>query len=180
VLAKVPGLKGSARRWEESLAAYDRSLAIQPDFERAHVERVLPLIYLNRRSEAMTLARTWAERESTLGYYSRITALIGLALAGDRVTAEKLAEPLLRTSAVSQSRHTPRLHLALGHIEEAFADLARKRLRAYEASDFTHPAYDAVRDDPRFVRQLEELGLLAEYRGAWSHVVPGQKPKARP
>lgn len=176
----IPALYGLtlswARRWEESLAAYERALAIQPDFERAHVERVLPLIFLNRRDEALALARVWAERKATLGDGSQITAIIGLGLGGDRAAAEKLAAPFLAQSAGTRSASIVILHLALGHLDEGLDYFARARFsQRISGTSFVHPACDAVRDDPRFLRRLEELGLLAEYREAWSHVPAAEK-----
>ncbi len=181
----IPSLYGRAlawaRRWAESLAAYERSLAIQSDFERAHFERVLPLIFLNRRAEALALARMWAERKSTLGDTAQITAITGLALAGDRVAAEKLAAPFLAKYATNGTANIVILHLALGRVDEGLDYFARARFsQASSGTIFTHPACDAVRDDPRFLRRLEELGILAEYREAWSHVPEAEKKPRQP
>lgn len=116
-----------------------------------------------------------------MGDRSQITAITGLALAGDRAAAEKLAAPFLAQSAGIGSASIVILHLALGHMDEGLDYFARSRFsQRISGTSFVHPACDAVRDDPRFLRRLEELGLLAEYREAWSHVPASEKKAKQP
>jgi hypothetical protein len=142
---------------------------------------VLPLIFLNRRDEALALARIWAERKSTSGDVPQITAIAGLALAGDRAAAEKFAAPFLAQSTGIGRANIVILHLALGHLDEGLDYFTRAKFnQRTSGTSFVHPACDAVREDPRFLRRLEELGLLAEYHEAWSHVPASEKRAKKP
>ena len=176
VIASAYGLMlNHARRWTESLAACDRALAIQPDFEHALVSRAQVLIGLNRRPEALSILRPLIESTKKS---SAITwrAISGLAQAGDGATAEKLARPIFADPAQASPNQVFELYLALNRTEEGFAFLERNKGRSFRDPGYCVAAvYDGVRDDPRFLRALEEAGVLAEYREAWAQVLAWKK-----
>jgi tetratricopeptide (TPR) repeat protein len=169
---------GTARRWKEALAACDRALTIQPDFTQALVWRAAALIGLERRPEALALLRPLAERDLGGSFYNQLLTISYLALAGDRAKAEELATPFLddRARMFQQGGLIFHLYVALGRIEEAFALWEQiDRKGAAGAGFFVGSVFDPVREDPRFLRKLEKIGLLAEYREAWSQVVAWEK-----
>src|SRR5262249_2236590 len=113
------------------------------------------------------------ERAPDAGGLGRAGLIAQLAQAGDLATAGRLAGSVLANPSQSFPSGTLGLYLALGRTEEGLEYLALEkrqfflRILILEALD---PIFDDVREDPRFLRKLEEIGALAAYRDAWAYV----------
>ena len=95
--------------------------------------------------------------------------------------AERLAQAFFADPAQAFTDGVFRLYLALDQSEAAFAFLERDKRKFVRLSGvfYLDPIYDGVREDPRFLRKLEEAGFLAEYREAWAYLIAWQKKTGR-
>ena len=166
----------TARRWTESLAASERALAIQPGFDQALHTRAWAFSQLDRQPKALAAVRAGIKSfgdnppPDADGYVDWVKLLAG---AGDRPTAERLAAPILAGAGGHSPAEKFDLLIAFGRIDEAFACLERSHLR-YKRSylpNLLDPIYDPVRDDPRFLRKLDEAGMLPAYQQAWAQLL---------
>jgi Tfp pilus assembly protein PilF len=173
-----------ARRWTEALAAADRALALRPNLGEALRVRADALIELGRMAEARSAYQAVDDAGGSSSVTSLCDQIVRLARMGDQAAAEKLAGPVIAETATAARSALFRVYVALGRIEEGFAHLERTRVSAF-GSRFRlevalRPYFDRIRDDPRFVKKLEEEGILAPYREAWTQYLAWQKKTGGP
>jgi tetratricopeptide (TPR) repeat protein len=171
---------GTARRWKESLAACERTLAIQPDFTQALLWRAAALLGLERRAEALAHLRPMVGRDLGGSIYNEVLMISYLALAGDLPNAEELARPMLSDRARFDPALILHLHVALGRIDEGLEYWQQRDLKPSAfAGFFLSSVFDPVRNDPRFLVKLESAGMLAEYRATWANFAAWEKQTRR-
>ena len=151
-----------SREYDRAIEECRKALEMEPEFVTARW--VLGRAYELKRQFPMAIEQFQrglsVEPESTL----LVAALARTyALSGERALAEALLRQL---SAGARGRYVSPLdlalvHAALGQTDKAFASLdravrQRANLLIYPKVD---PAYDSLRDDPRFAAILRRLGL---------------------
>ncbi len=176
---------GTARRWPDLLAACDRALALQPADETTLLVKANALIGLNRPQEALAILRPLAKTD--IGGDLLRWLIVQLAMAGDLVLAGELAQPFLADpTLISEGRGAAiwraRLYFALNQVEAGMAVFERADLTYLlrRPSSLLAPVYDQVRDDPRFLRKLEESGALPVYRAMWAEHLAWKKRTGQP
>ncbi len=145
-----------------ALAAFDRALALRPNFQFVLGERALCLMALGRREEALTTARA-VESASAMEqrWFIDTEAIQVLHQAGrEQEAADHAARMLPRFPADSYLRGM--LLAAQGRWAEAEPYLERTPV-AQQAVFYWNPVWDRWREDPRFQRLLEKLGRANEY-----------------
>jgi serine/threonine-protein kinase len=150
------------RRFDESLDSYRRILETDPEFYKAYTSMGRTYAQQGRYSQALEMLE---KGHSMAGDMPSILGAMGqvCGLAGDRERARGLLAQLHE-----QSRHAyvpgtcfALIHLGLGERERALDWLERTcaRRELPIASCKVHPAYDALRDEPRFHALLRTLRL---------------------
>jgi serine/threonine-protein kinase len=153
-----------ARRYDESLDQLRETISVDPGFAIAHYFLGQVQVQLGRTGEAidsfskaLTLAGRTAEILSALGHAAGI--------AGDR---SKASEVLRELERLSTTRYVSPYLLAqidtgLGNTDAALTRLeASLRMRATELSWIAvRPIWDVLREEPRFQRVVEQIGLTA-------------------
>ncbi len=154
-----------ARRYDESLVEAKRGLELAPNLGVLH--SVAAQVYLalgdkpNARREMEIAAKADAElmlRQGQLAYV--------YAATGDRQAATEVLSRM-RRSGVSEESHAVAFaitHLSLGNSGRALDLLERAEAKRdvgllTAASPLDDPAYAAIRNDPRFLRIMERMGL---------------------
>ncbi|MEO6654848.1 MAG: protein kinase [Pyrinomonadaceae bacterium] len=148
-----------ARRYDEAIAKKQIHASLAPENPFAHLELANAYVQKGQYAEAIVSYNASIKLEETT------SALIYLgrayALAGRRAEAMALLEKLKRTEKYVSPTELAILYAALGDKEKAFASLEK----AYADRDIqltflkVEPAYDPLRDDPRFQPLLNELGF---------------------
>ncbi|WP_162561370.1 adenylate/guanylate cyclase domain-containing protein [Methylobacterium terrae] len=146
-------------RYAEALAAFERVLALNPSFARAHAYRGLIHIFLGRAEETeadIAAAIRLSPKDPLLGAWLARDGLAKLHLGRD----EAAIDPLRRAAAVNPLFDFPHLYLAcafarLGRDAEARASLAEfLRLRP----GYTIARYRSLTStEPTFLAQRERL-----------------------
>ena len=169
--ARLASILFYAHRYEEALAQGKHQFELDPRYFQGQVEAGRALVFLGRCAEGLA-----AVEQSPEQLANQIRGLVGYLNARCGRRAQALAE-IQRLQAQARtgqyvSHYAYALILAgLGNKEQAFAELEK----AYEErawAMFTlraEPAFDGLRDDPRFGRLLAKIGL--------SDIVPGGAPK---
>jgi hypothetical protein len=101
---------------------------------------------------------------------------------GDRVGAEKLAEPILNDMQGSTPMAVFKVLVALNRAEDGFTHVEQGNHRIFfgGVEVALRPVFDPVRNDPRFLRKLEEAGILSDYREAWAQYLTWKKQTGEP
>src|SRR5438046_4580628 len=150
-----------ARQYDEAIDQYTRSLQVDPNFPIAH--KGLAEVYAQKgmNEEAILEIEKAIELYGRSGFRLDDLGYI-YARAGRRDDAIKVLEDLDRTAADEYVPAYGRvvIHAALGDKEKALAWLEK----AYEERSFlvylkVDPAFDALREEERFVKILEKMGL---------------------
>src|SRR5437016_8968136 len=150
-----------ARHYDEAIDQYTRSLQVDPNFPIAH--KGLAAVYAQKGMNEEAIL----EIEKAIELSARSVFILDdlgyiYARAGRRDDAIKVLEDLDRTAADEYVPAYGRvvIHAALGDKEKALAWLEK----AYEERSFlvylkVDPAFDALREEERFVKILEKMGL---------------------
>ena len=161
ISANIAAIYYTERQFERALVTCRDALELNPNSPShlAHVGLIYSL--MGRHEEAVAehtrLTSVWDDHEATmlLGYT--------YAAAGRAEEARVILERLLD---LSQLNYIPQFYLALINVGLGEYDAAFERLeRAYEDRDGDltfikiDPKMDPLREDPRFARLLERLGL---------------------
>jgi len=151
-----------ARRYEEAIAHLERTLELDPSFVLTH-HRLGLAFEANGMYEEATREFTIVQRLSAGGPFA--TAALGCvyAMSGRRSDAERLLESLLET-ARQQYVAAPliaEMCIGLGDYDRAFGWLDRgvEERSSVLVGLLVNPRYEPVRDDPRFQRLVERVGL---------------------
>jgi tetratricopeptide (TPR) repeat protein len=153
-----------ARRYEESVRAFDRLIKDCPAYYKCHTGLGRVLGAQGRYEEAVAhLERGRAiagDLPSILGALCQIRGM-----KGDKAEAERLLRQL---TALSQHRHVSSVvfglaNAGLGRREEALEWLERacEQRETPITHIGVHPAYDSLRGEPRFQALLDRVGLAA-------------------
>jgi adenylate cyclase len=150
-----------ARRYNEAVDGYQKSLQVDPNFPIAH--KGLAEVYAQKGmydaaiteiEKAIVLSKRSIFILDDLGYIS--------ARAGKREEAAKVLEDLatLATDEYVPAYCMAVIHTGLGNIEKAITWLEK----AYEERSFlvylkVDPAFDTLRKEERFVKLLDTMGL---------------------
>jgi tetratricopeptide (TPR) repeat protein len=150
-----------ARRYDEAIEQYQKSLEIDYNFALAH--KGLAEVY----SKQSFFDKSLAEIEKAITLSKRSIFILDdlgyiYALAGRRAEAEQVLEELenLSTETYVPPYGRAAIHAGLGNTDKAMEWLGR----AYEERSFLawikmDPVFDGLRDDKRFDSLLEKLGL---------------------
>jgi len=150
-----------ARQYDEAIDQYTRSLQVDPNFPIAH--KGLAEVYAQKGMNEEAIL----EIEKAIELSARSVFILDdlgyiYARAGRRDDATRVLEDLDRTAADEYVPAYGRvvIHAALGDKEKALAWLEK----AYEERSFlvylkVDPAFDALREEERFVKILEKMGL---------------------
>jgi TolB-like protein/Tfp pilus assembly protein PilF len=151
-----------ARRHEEAIAEYQRGLALDSTYLQAHMRLVDAYLAVGRFSDAIdeaeTVARLSKRNPADVMLLERTKLLAGRPNEFERRLGELIAES---SKAYASPATIANAYFAVGRNDEGFVWLERSyRERtnniAYLAVE---PVYDGVRDDPRFTRMLQGIGL---------------------
>ncbi|HEY0864388.1 MAG TPA: tetratricopeptide repeat protein [Lacunisphaera sp.] len=169
ILDNYGWLLNHAGRHREALALLDRAQALNPGLSQTVAMKASSLWALGRRDEARALARQ-------IQYYDldeQVRTLLAVDLAGEAWEILGRADPVHDVS-----RFQPLL--ALGRREEAFAALGELKsgVTFGDCMELLYrPLFDPVRDDPRFLDFMAQLGLGEAHRRiqAWRQANPPEK-----
>jgi TolB-like protein/DNA-binding winged helix-turn-helix (wHTH) protein/Tfp pilus assembly protein PilF len=150
-----------ARRYDEAIAATDRTVEIEPNYAWAYFDRGLSCVQKGKWREALADLET-ARRLDDNPFND---AVLGetYALAGDKSRARKiLAELQARAKREDVSALYPAIiYAGLGEKDAAFAGLEKafEERATYILALKYAPFYDPLRSDPRFDDLLKRLAL---------------------
>jgi TolB-like protein/Tfp pilus assembly protein PilF len=154
-----------AGRYTEAIATYDRALALA-DSEVAREHKAYALAQLGQKEAAMTLARSLVLEHLRFRTF---------AVAGTRAEAEKMFPS-------TESENRSYYLFMLGRTEAGLAALDPAEMRSTYLHDVLfEPWYDPVREDPRFKKFLETLGVTDAHARAqaWRKAHPPEKLEAK-
>ena len=153
----------AARRWQAALDAADRALSLDPRFGPALDFRARSQVRLGLLQEGIATAERQVAMASDVPA-THATLAVVLAAAGRRTSARSIVDSLERAGAVDPTSvgHLARAYALLGDRDSAFRMLDRAlRMRASVIA-YLHvePDFDALRDDSRYRRLLQDAGLV--------------------
>ncbi len=161
-----------AGRLTELITACDRALTLQPDSSSVLRTKSFALVELGRFTEAVALVRRLPSGEVRTAH----SQLVVFARAGLRAEAEALlAAP---RSHANSSFSRPLCLLALGRTEEAMTLMTPKWINLdYPDYYLWSRDFDPVRNDPRWVKLMADVGLTEAHARAqaWRKAHPPEK-----
>jgi len=149
-----------SRRYDDAIAEYRRMFEIDPSFYKTYTSLGRAYIQCGRYAEAIAML---LKGHKLAGDVPSILAALGQAhaLAGD---GERGRQLLIDLQNLAQSRNVPStslalLHLGLGNHSVALDYLEKGACRRemQVCSIKVHPAYDALRSEPRFQALLGQI-----------------------
>jgi eukaryotic-like serine/threonine-protein kinase len=150
------------RRSDEAIAAYRRALALDPTYIQARWRLATQLSVIGRVDEADAEVRKVVEMSRRNPSSLSLLALLH-ARAGRRDEAVAILNKLLnitRTTYVSPVSMY-KIYFLLGDEDNAFAWVDKALQERSNGTVFiaTDPVFDGFRDDPRYQRAVERIGL---------------------
>ena len=174
ILDTYARMLNQAGRPGEALAVADRALALQPMAVQAATQKAHALVLLGRANEAVALVEKILALEVNTG--QRTDALLILQLAGAEATVRRI---IGSTEDLPSSQFKFASLIAFGRLDEALVELRPADLHENQLINMALlQFYDPVRDDPRFLHALSEVGYMEYYRRARSWLtsnVPKEK-----
>jgi hypothetical protein len=161
-------------RYSQAIALLDRALALQSNSAQAIFWKAKALLCLGQTDAAVALIRQLpADSASNRAFIIRV-----LGPAGLKAEAEALLPRADQTSS------TPGflLLLAAGRRDEGIAALDESVVRGTIVGTLlVDPAFDSIRDHPRFRQLLATLGLTEAHTRsqAWRAANPPERPGAK-
>lgn len=148
------------RRYDEAVAESERTLELEPGATRAYVYMGQAYLASGEPERALEIFRQGVEVGDVLSldaYIAQALAAVGKE-AEARATLERLefgSEGYVREEFVAAG------WAALGELDRAFAALDRALEARSSGLVYLHvdPSYDALREDPRYTRLLEAVGV---------------------
>ncbi len=156
----------------DALASAERSLSLLPSEHQAQTWKAEALLMLGRTEDALKIAREALATEPSRRDFTYVLARAG----NPQEVAAAIAAPDPRFMNRTRSL------LAAGRVNEALAGLeadARNSVFSFQFALF-HPAFDAIRKEPRFVKMLETLRMTEAHARAqaWRAAHPPVKSQA--
>ena len=151
------------RRYDEALAEYGKALELDPDFFMAHWGRSRALLQMGRYREATEALEP--RGTDYVGFFR--LGLLGHAhaAAGRESEARRVLDDLearAREGTYVAPTEFAAIYIGLGDFERALDWLERHEAdRGARIFLRVDPMFDPLRSDPRFVRLLQRLGLVA-------------------
>ncbi len=145
-----------ARDYEAAIAQYRRALERFPDFSYTWIRLGLAYSLNGQHEDAIQASEKALEIDPGDKNYTQLLALV-LARTGDEAEARRLM------ASVSDSDPTriALVYVALSDPDEAFRWLDEAlEIGSPFISELGDPAYDPIRDDPRFQAALRRVGLI--------------------
>jgi TolB-like protein/Tfp pilus assembly protein PilF len=144
-----------ARRYAEAIESARRALELAPGSPAATVNLAVSEIFAEDPEAAL---KSVAAIE--IPFYNLFVEALAHFDLGDQPTADAALAALIEGYADQRAAYIAAIHSYRGEVDEAFGWLqqaidARQRTLAVR----TEPLYDNLRDDPRWQRVLEQLGL---------------------
>ncbi|MEX2282236.1 MAG: protein kinase [Gemmatimonadota bacterium] len=148
----------TVRRFPEALEQLRISVALSPNWSLTHVLTGYALVEQGNRTEGVAAFQRGAALGNTQD--SAFWAY-GLAVTGQRDAAERVLRAVVRdrSEIFSLDAIIALAYVGLGNHEEAFRWLDRQVRGAGSPAFIRLPAFDPIRNDPRFVRLLRDLGV---------------------
>jgi TolB-like protein/Flp pilus assembly protein TadD len=149
-------------RYEEALHLYDRTLAVDPKFISATIERAMTLDMLGNYPESVSSYRLaldlTKEEASPLVGLAIVNAHMGRTSEARRILAE--LEQGMNQLHVSQFQLAT-IYASIGDIDRGITALeeAYKQREAFLIAIKVHPHLDPLRGDPRFITIERKMGL---------------------
>jgi serine/threonine-protein kinase len=156
-----------ARRYEEAVEQYRLTLEMDRYFYKGFTSMGRAYVHMGKYDEAIAM---FEKGRSLAGDIPSILSALGqtYAMKGRSAEARRALEELI---ALSKRRHVHSICFALVHLgmgETAVAldhiEAACRNRELSLAGLKVHPAYDALRDEPRFRAVLRQVGLAPESR----------------
>lgn len=148
-----------ARRPDDAIVQYRRTLDIDPNYSGAHLGLGLTLLYKERYSEAMACFQRARELAGDTSVPAALLAY-AYALAGQQERARALLNEMQ-----AKQEHIPPvfvawIHMGLEEIDESLDLLEKAHQQKVPASAMkVEPLLDTIRSDPRYQRLLRRVGL---------------------
>jgi TolB-like protein/Flp pilus assembly protein TadD len=168
IMEGKPYLLMLERRYEEAIEGYRRVAELDPHFSRSYTGMGRTYLQMGRLTEGIAMLQKGRE---LAGDSAGVLGALGQAAAwaGDREDARRYLATL---HSIGEARYVPcttvaLIHAALGELQTAIGWLER----AAEQRDLplalvhVHPAYDALRQEPRFAALLARMRLPAVVSG---------------
>jgi TolB-like protein/Tfp pilus assembly protein PilF len=171
ILDNYAALLQDVGRDAEAMALVERALVLQPDALQATMWKIMGLSTLGRHDEAVALLR----RHPFDGTTYVAEALRVLVRAGLKAEAEQMLERNPDTDRF-------RALAAVGRPQDALDAVQLDRINILTFSlGFIDPDYDSLRQDPRYVSLLAQLGMTEAHARArtWraAHPLPATPPQ---
>lgn len=150
------------REYDQALAAYTEMIAADPSFYKAYT--TMGRIYLHKGMPRRAI-ELLEKGLALAGEVPTIFGALGQAygVSGDRTNARRMLE---RLTDIASRRPVPStsfavIHLGLDEVDAALTWLERAvaRHESSAAGLSNYPAYDSLRDEPRFHALLKTMGL---------------------
>ena len=151
-----------ARRYDQALAQYNKTLELDQTFSITHIWMGMTLVKLKRYDEAIEHFRLGVQyTQGSQGSLALLTYGYGMAgrLPEARETLRKLQE--LAAKQYVSPAYIAIAYIGLDDREEVFkwAAKCQEQRAALMVRLKVEPVVDTIRDDPRFPKLLESVGL---------------------
>jgi serine/threonine-protein kinase len=169
-----------ARRYGEALEMYGRAEGLLSENDSALAARAICLLKLGRADEAVANARKVSPHSSlNRRIIADAAAIYVLRVTGNAVEAEAHAAAIM-PRLLPGSYQRGAVLAAAGRWSEA-EPLLEKTPSTLHYLYYWDPLWDSWRDDPRFLRLMEKLGCMDEYKVARATLSRMQRqPEAKP
>jgi serine/threonine protein kinase/tetratricopeptide (TPR) repeat protein len=150
-----------ARKHDKAIEATKKTLALKPDYHLMHVQLfgiyAENSMYEEALSELEKIQKTVDEEFDLRAYYGLIYALTGKKEHAEQILSDLIAEA---EHEIIEMTGIMRLCIALGKTDQAFMWLDKiVAKRGIPIDIIVAPAYDGIRDDPRFEVYIQKLGI---------------------
>ena len=153
------------REYDRAIEQFHKTLALDPNFFKAYMG--LGRAYLQKKMYPEAV-ESFRKGQALSGGYTSGGLGQAYALAGQRGLAWQMVKRLIALSKKTyvQSMAVAMIYVGLGEADQAFQWLEkacqdRETPMVYVK---TYPAFDPIREDPRFVALLQRMGLSTELR----------------
>jgi tetratricopeptide (TPR) repeat protein len=144
-----------ARRFSDAIAAAQRSLEIAPGNPTALVNLAAAQLFAENPAATLEIAESF-----DIDFYRLFFTALALSDLGRDADANDALSSLTADFATMRAAYIAAIHAYRGETDEAFLWLQRaidERQRVLSMR--TEPLFESLRNDPRWIRILEQLGL---------------------